>query len=247
MTTPPRIALLTSITSIVSAVMLAFPASTYAASIIWGAPTGISGDTDVSTTGTLAGAFNIGGPGVATTTVNGVTFTGLAVSGTSVTSGNFNLSIPTGFSNSNTFGSASAPFSGLSAPYQALLSSGAGDDTTSFTLTMSALGIGQAYQFQWWCNISVLTTNFTTTATAGTAVTLGTNPSATDGGLGQFATGIFVADAPTEVITFSATTNSVLDGFQLRVVPVPEPSTWAMLAIGGASILAFRRRSPRSA
>jgi hypothetical protein len=245
MTTPPRIALLTSITSIVSAVMLAFPASTHAANIIWLGATGITGDSDVSTTGTLVGAFNIGGPGVATTTVNGVTFTGLALTGTSVTSGDFNLSIPTAFENSNAFGTGSAPFSGLSAPYQALLSSGAGDETTSFTLTMSALGIGQAYQFQWWCNVSSLAANFTTTATAGTAVTLGSNPSATAGGLGQFATGIFVADAPTEVITFSSTSSSVLDGFQLRVVP--EPSTWAMLAIGGASILAFRRRSPRSA
>ena len=247
MTTPPRIALLTSITSIVSAVMLAFPASTHAANIIWLGATGITGDSDVSTTGTLVGAFNIGGPGVAPTTVNGVTFTGLALTGTSVTSGDFNLSIPTAFENSNAFGTGSAPFSGLSAPYQALLSSGAGDETTSFTLTMSALGIGQAYQFQWWCNNSVLAANFTTTATAGTAVTLGSNPSATGGGLGQFATGIFVADAPTEVITFSSTSSNVLDGFQLRVVPVPEPSTWAMLAIGGASILAFRRRSPRSA
>ena len=57
-----------------------------AAAILWGSPNTISGNTDVDTTGTLVGAFNMGGTGVPTTTVNGVTFTGIALSGTTVTS-----------------------------------------------------------------------------------------------------------------------------------------------------------------
>src|SRR5438874_12160706 len=39
--------------------------------ITWGAPTNISGDSDVRTDGTLVAAFNMNGPAV---TVNGVTF-----------------------------------------------------------------------------------------------------------------------------------------------------------------------------
>src|ERR1043166_7327806 len=51
-----------------------------AAVVSWGAPTTISGDSDVSTSGTLLGAVNWGfssaGIGNPTTTVNGVTFIG---------------------------------------------------------------------------------------------------------------------------------------------------------------------------
>ncbi len=240
---PPRFALLTSIPSIVSAVTLAFSPSTYAASIIWGAPTRISGDADVSTTGTLLGAFNVGAPGVATTVVNGVTFAGLVVAGTSVTSGNFNLSIVGGFSNYNDAGSTSPPFSGLSAQYQTLLSSAAGAVSTPFTLTMSGLVVAQIYQFEWWNNDSAIAVNYFTTATAGNALTLATNGGPV-GGVGQFGIGTFVADATTQVITFPAQGPSSLNGFQLR--QVPEPATWAMLAIGGVCILACRQRSPRS-
>ena len=41
-----------------------------AAAIVWGSPNTISGDTNVDTTGTLVGAFNMGRAGVPTTTVN---------------------------------------------------------------------------------------------------------------------------------------------------------------------------------
>ena len=64
-----------------------------AALITWGSATTISGDTDVSTSGTLVGAFNIGGTGVPSTTVNGVTFQSFAVgSTTGGTVANFALS-----------------------------------------------------------------------------------------------------------------------------------------------------------
>ena len=50
-----------------------------AADIIWGTPTIISGDTDVSTTGTLVHAYAFGNLLVPGATVNGVTFARFAV------------------------------------------------------------------------------------------------------------------------------------------------------------------------
>src|SRR5262249_27015303 len=72
-------------------------ATSHASTITWGSPQNISGDTDVDTTGSLVGAFNTGAAGVANTTINGVPFLGLALSGNSVTSGNFNFSIASAF------------------------------------------------------------------------------------------------------------------------------------------------------
>ena len=54
---------------------------------------GNAGETDVTNTGTLVGAFNIGAVGVSPTTVNGVTFAPFEVlgQGSGTTVGNFTL------------------------------------------------------------------------------------------------------------------------------------------------------------
>ena len=105
--------------------------------------------------------------------------------------------------------------------------------------------MGAQYSFQWWENFSAHNGELHTTATAFNAVTLDTNPTNTEGGLGQFALGSFTADAATEAITFNSTDpEGIVNGFQVR--QVPEPSTWAMLAFGAASLLA-RRRSRQAA
>ena len=204
----------------------------------------------MSTTGTLIGAFNIGGlPSVATTTVNGTTFTGLSFSGPSVTSGNFSFTKPGGFSSINGATNANPSFSLLSAQYRALLSSEAGSGRTSpITLTMSGLTEGATYQFEWWSNDTVDTGAFITTATAGGAVTLLSNTGGASGGLGQFALGTFVADATNvQTIVFSSTGGpSIIDGIQLRQTVVPEPSTWALLSLGLPALLAFRRRNRKA-
>ena len=46
--------------------------------ITWGSATNISGNSDVSTSGTLMYAYNIGGAGVSSATVNTVTFASYA-------------------------------------------------------------------------------------------------------------------------------------------------------------------------
>jgi hypothetical protein len=67
---------------ILSVAMIFAAPTTEAASITWGGAQNIAGDSDVSTSGTLVGAINIGAPGVANTTVNGVLSTGLALTAT---------------------------------------------------------------------------------------------------------------------------------------------------------------------
>lgn len=233
---------------------LAAPAD--AALINWGTPTQISGDSDVSTAGTLVGAYNVSDLVVSavagSTTVNGVTFAPLPIPtgpGT-VTDANFSLSGSFLFGN-DTFGSNVAPFSNLSAPYRVLLSSGGGDfgANGSFTLTISGLTTNSLYQFQWWANVSAPGFVFgDTTATAGNAVTVDWNTTNAIGGLGQFVIGTFTADGPTQVITFSASKDAVINGFQLRdlsalepVATLPEPGT----ALAGAmliGLLGLRRR-----
>ena len=144
-----------------------------------GSPNTISGDTNVDTTGTLVGAFNMGGILVPTTTVNGVPFTGIALSGTSVTSGNFTFT-QTGGWNSGNVTSANAPFAALSASYRNLLSWGAGDFTSPAPITMSGLTVGAKYEFEWWSNDSNGLRSLTT-ATAVNSVTLTTNTAGLNG------------------------------------------------------------------
>jgi len=207
---PKRMKFTHLLTAAVCALVLTSP--THAATVTWGAATNISGDTDVSTNGTLVGAINIGAPGVANTTVNGVLFTGLALTGNNVTSGNFNLATAGGFGASNGLGSGTPPFSALSEPYQTLLASAATSFTVGITLTMSGLTVGDTYEFQWWSNASGGTASVLTTATAGNSVTLATSPSGGQGEVGQFAIGTFIADSTSQVVTFNGPVQDILNG-----------------------------------
>ena len=179
----------------------------------------------MSTSGTLVGAINIGAPGVANTTVNGVLSTGLALTGNNVTSGDFNLATAGSFVAGNFLGSGSPPFSALSAPYQTLLESAATSNTAGLTLTMSGLVVGERYEFQWWSNASGGTGSVLTTATAGNSVTLATSPSGGQGEVGQFALGTFIADNAAQVVTFDGPVQDILNGFQLRQLG-PVDATW---------------------
>ena len=232
-------------------VIAASPA--HAASVVWSAPTTISGDSDVSTTGSLVSAYNFGAPGVGSATVNGVTFQEFAVDDLSlVTVGSTTLSIETpGMLLPITIlGSASAPFANLSTGYQTLLGSAVGAFNAPILLTMSALSVGETYQFQWWANESGVANLLTSTAIAGNSVTLAWNATNAEGGVGQFAIGTFIADATTQQISFpdSASAASLINGFQLRQTsstpsPVPDGgATAALLALSMLGLVAIRRR-----
>ena len=255
-----RLLLPAAVSVLVSAVAVA-PRAAHAAPIVWGNATNISGAADVSTQGSLIAAYNFGrtadngNPAVSSATVNGVTFAPFAImsfmGGNPTTVGNFTISETPGqlFSDNTAFGSTQAPFANLPAGYQTLLQSGVSSATSAtITLTMSNLVVGQTYQYQWWANTSgptALAANFVT-ATAGNSVTLMPNPSGTNGGLGQFAIGVFTADSSTQTVSYDGVTSRVgpvLNGFQLRNVSgagtgAPEPSSLLLIVFGATGAAA---------
>lgn len=239
-----------------------------AATIIWGPATTISGDTDVSTTGTSVAAFNLGS--AINTTVNGVSFTPAFADLYADTS--YNTSVGTGSGRLNLTGTIiysstdfgvgwAAPYSGLTSSYQALLTSAIYNDypfpvgtNRLVNFQIQGLTIGANYQIQLWVNDSRLDeyppardTTFTATASS---VTLDQNSIDNDGGLGQYVLASFTADATTQdfVATSSKATN--INAYQLRttseVTAVPEPAS--SLALTGliAGGLLLRRRGPKS-
>jgi len=164
---------------------------------------------------------------------------------------------PPSLSGGNSFGSGNPPFANLSASYQTLLSSLA-ISNARFTLTMSALTVGHVYQFEWWRMETDLVVVVTTTATAGNSVTLAGTTDPAHGGpqggpLGQFAIGTFTADAPSEQIVFTHDQLAIINAVQLRDLTlaaspaVPEPSTFALLALGGGALAGWRRWRKRKA
>jgi len=234
----------------ISALLLAASAL-QAATFTWGAPQNITGISDVSTNGSLIGAFNVGDTGVSSTTGNGVSFQSFAVPSSSLgaTQGNFTISSTSSFNLSNTaFGSANAPFSALSPAYQTLLAA-ATSNPALFTLTMAGLIVGMQYEFQWWANHSFTgsAAGRQHTASAGNTVTLDDDPSNTNGGVGQYALGTFTADAATQSIVFGGPQQALLNGFQLRRIggtsAVPESGqTLNLLALSLGGVAFPRRR-----
>lgn len=243
--------------------------STHAATIVWGSATNISGDSDVSTAGSLffsanignasaSGANSIWGPASAAV-VNGVSFTG-AYLNTMTTSGSPPVSSKALFSpisvnnaangltiqgTANTTFGTGTPYSNLSTNYRLLLGQGAFTSTgVSTTLTLSSLTAGNTYYFQWWTNDSRTgsASGRTVTATTGSSfVTLDSNTSAANTvGLGQFSIGSFVADATSQAIVFTGTAGVQISAFQVRDLGVVAvPEPSSFAALAGLGALGF--------
>lgn len=240
------------------ACLLATHSSVDAATITWSAAQGVAGDSDVATTGTFEYAYNFGPSAVQATTVNGVTFSAFAFPASfgvqTTTVGNVTVAESPGFLTSRgNLGTATAPFTSLSSGYQALLGSGgSASNPSTVTVTLAGLTIGTQYSLQWWSsNAAGASGQFsenltTTTATSGAnQVTL----NSTTGGLGQFVTGTFTADAVSQIFTLQSPVGSntapLINALQLRNLGSPSAvpgAGLAGLATLGLAGLARRRR-----
>jgi hypothetical protein len=244
--------------AVLAALALFSVAPTQAATITWSPAMTISGDTDVATTGSLVSAFAFSASGAISPTVNGVTFTGFAAPGVPViTHGNLTLAASSGATvngHDMIFGSGNAPFASLSGMYQMLLASDA--NTTAGTPSplvgvISGLTVGQKYLVEVWVNDSRGLTRSELLSDGGP--TLSFDTTSADGGVGQFATGMFTADSTAQQFFVLQTPGSVvsqLNAFQLRSLPssVPEPSTAVLCGLAGLVGAAYARwRRPRTA
>ncbi len=238
--------------------------------IVWQTPQTISGDSNVSTTGALVYAINFGDSGAATETINGVTFAAFNAGGSSgspVTHGNVSLSgIDPNFNGAGNYtGSGSAPYTGLSSSYQAMLgqvvfakSPGESGGPQDLVLTMGGLASGVTYQFEAWSNDSRASQGGSLhtrseTITDGTSTSnplfFNTSPTASEGGLGSFILGTFKATGPSEMLTFTGDPiqgDAQINGFQLRAL-TPEPTALMLSSVGAVCLFAgfLRRRLGR--
>jgi len=251
------------------AAAIAAPAWAVPPAITWGSATTIAGDTDVSTSGTLLYAYNVGwdgatggfngstGTAVAAATVNGVTFSafglpaGYPTSGNTVTVGSVTMTeAPGNLWSSNSLGNAT----GLSSSYQSLLASGGGaSNPATITITLGGLTVGNQYQLQVWSNNSGNGTGAYSTPIANTlvssVVTLDANTTNAAGGVGQYVLGTFTAATTSMNFTLAGTGASgaspLINAFQVRdLTAIPGPGGLA-LAVGlGAAGSGGRRRRP---
>ncbi len=185
--------------------------------MVWGASHNITGDTDVSTAGTLISAVSINGPGTAT--VNGVTFAGMGASGAT---GPFNLDASGVGGGYGGYGVPAAPFNTLSANYQNLLTNGNfGSGASLMTLTLNSLSVGTTYQFEVWINDSraFSGTEAVNVASGSSTARMFGDVTATVGGTGQYLIGTFTADSSSKVITFQGDSATLLNALMLRQLP----------------------------
>ncbi len=239
--------------------LLATHSSVDAATITWSAAQGVAGDSDVATTGALEYAFNFGTSTVQATTVNGVTFSAFAFPASfgvqTTTVGNVTVTESPGFlTSSASLGGATTSFTNLSSSYQSLLGSGgSASDPFTITVTLAGLTIGTQYSLQWWSSNAAgvsgpFGTDLTTTTAASGANQVTLNSTA--GGLGQFVTGTFTADAVSQIFTLQSPVGSntapLINALQLRNLGTPSAVPGAGLAglatLGFAGVSRRRRR-----
>lgn len=236
--------------------------------VTWSPAQNISGDSDVSTLGTLIYAYNIGEngqstpPAVTSTTVNGVSFSAFAFpenyTTNNVTIGDLTITEdPSQLWAWNELGYNSGAIAGLSAGYQSLLGSGgsAGAPGT-MTIKLGGLTLGQDYLVQWWSNDSAMLSGgsvFSQTSAIGNPsnVTLDSNTSNTVGALGQYVIGTFTAISPFASFDLNGTGGyPLINAIQVRNITsaaVPEPGRVAasiLLLAGIGGYVWLKRRKP---
>lgn len=190
-----------------------------AASIAWSTPSNVTGDADVFATGAVAYAYDWSNT---TPTVNGVSFTGTTVFSGAVGA---NLTLA-GFTanTTNSFTSATAPFSSLSANYQNVLKGGSlASGGAAATVTLNNLTAGRDYVAQFWVSDprSGSTTTRVETLAGATTQVIDFNTANAGGAPGQYALGGFRATGTSQSFTVSSTgasSSTQMNALQLRDV-----------------------------
>jgi len=248
-------------------------ASSARADLTWSSAQNISGDSDVQTNGTVFAAYAFSSSESTPTTVNGITFepfnalsknsTSLGSGLASFTVGNITVSTTAGETvnghDYDTFGSASAPFTNLSSAYQTLLgadvNTSASDSPLVMTVAIAGLTHRQSYQVELWVNDSrgPIGPYRSETLSGNNGPTLSFN-TGSEGGLGQFVIGTFVAGGTSQSFTITGTSSNsgIQDVSQINalevltnVQSVPEPSSALICVVCGliGSVgYAWRRR-----
>ena len=223
-----------------------------AQAIDFGPATQISSELDVIN-GTEVYGYSLTRSQSGTFAVNGVTFTQVGNGGGGgYSTTNFSMTTLTGTNssqNSGTFGTTSAPFGTLSSSFKNLLSAGDEGQPGKLSFTLNNLVVGDTYSLEIFSNDSRgFTANRLITLSdgglGGTNVTLN-NDTSGSGGLGQYSIGDFTATGTSA--SFLADTRSstgLINGFVLdnTTVAAPEPSTYAMVALGVGALLFINRR-----
>ncbi len=179
-----------------------------AATVNWTAST-VAGPTDVSTAGTLVGAMNVGS--ATPQTVNGVTFAADPTGAGTLTLGSGTVAFGNLASTFNNFWTAADP--GGDAAYAAALDTARWGTSGSGTVTLGGLTVGRTYLVQLW--IADTRAGFDTRIRTVDGV-------ATTSGGPNLATGAFIADAATQVITVDDGPNTFgpqVNLLQVRDVP----------------------------
>lgn len=200
--------------------------------VAWETPATVNAVSDVATGGNLVLARNLvrgnGSLASADVTLNSVPFATVFDMNIQGAGGPL-FDLTGGNLWNNSHDSASAPFSGLDASYQTLLSTGVMRLGTAaqrrFQLTFNDLVIGETYTMQFWVNGSNNGGNpfdanhyRTIISTPSGSIQLDPNSTNDDGGVGQHVIGAFTAAEPGITLEFDAEDGGfpILNGFQLR-------------------------------
>ncbi len=206
----------------------------FAAPVLWNAPQVVSGDSDVSLTGSFDRAHLFGGTSAA---VNGVTFSPFASSGDSA-------SISDQFGG---FGGGGAPFDNLSVNYRTLLTNGFYGGAGSATITLNNLASGLDYEAQFWVNDSRNCCSGRNETISGSAALAYSSIPGGTGGVGSYVKGAFTADSTSQTLTLNSGFSVQANGLQLRATGVSAGNTatittqknYATLSSGAGSTVNF--------
>ncbi len=179
-----------------------------AATVNWTTST-VAGPTDVSTAGTLVGAMNVGS--ATPQTVNGVTFAADPTGAGTLALGSGTVAFGNLASTFNNFWTAANP--GGDAAYLAALDTARWGTSGSGTVTLGGLTVGRKYLVQLW--IADTRAGFDTRVRTVDGV-------ATTSGGPNIATGAFIADATTQVITVDDGANTF--GPQVNLIQLRDVS-----------------------